>query len=129
MVLLVEDEAISRRALQTLLRIHGYRVRAVGSAEDGLRMILEGDVPDVAVVDVNLPGMSGVEFVRRVRRLYPKLPCVFMSANDEVNLEHIRQAFEQPALRKPFDVSNLLSLIGGSGEMETSTRSSLSSAV
>jgi CheY-like chemotaxis protein len=127
MVLLVEDEAISRRALQTLLRIHGYRVRAVGSAEDGLRMILEGDVPDVAVVDVNLPGMSGVEFVRRVRRLYPKLPCVFMSANDEVNLEHIRQAFEQPALRKPFDVSNLLSLIGGSGEM--ATRSSLHSAV
>lgn len=117
MVLLVEDEAVSRRALQTLLRIHGYQVRAVGSAEDGLRMIAEGYVPDVAVVDVNLPGMSGIEFVRRVRRLYPKLPCVFMSANDEVNLEHIRQAFRQPALRKPFDVSNLLSLIGESGEM------------
>jgi hypothetical protein len=38
-----------------------------------------------------------------------------MSANDEVNLEHIRDAFRQPALRKPFEVSNLLSLIGGSG--------------
>ena len=112
MVLLVEDEVVSRRALQMLLRIHGYPVRAVSSAEDGLRMILDGDVPDVAVVDVNLPGMSGVEFVRRVRRLYPKLPCVFMSANDEVNLEHIRQAFAQPTLRKPFDMSNLLRLIG-----------------
>jgi len=111
MVLLVEDEAVSRRALQTLLRIHGYEVRAVSSAEDGLRMIIDGDVPDVAVVDVNLPGMSGVEFVRRVRRRHPNLPCVFMSANDEVNLEHIRQAFAQPALRKPFDVSNLLRLI------------------
>lgn len=122
MVLLVEDEAVSRRALQTLLRIHGYQVRAVGSAEDGLRMIVEGDVPTVAVVDVNLPGMSGIEFVRRARRLYPKLPCVFMSANDEVNLEHIRQAFRQPALRKPFDVSNLLILIGGTGERSSAVQ-------
>jgi CheY-like chemotaxis protein len=112
MVLIVEDEAVSRRALQTLLRIHGYTVTAVGSGEDALRLVSTGQVPDVAVVDVNLPGMSGVEFIRRARFLHPKMPCIFMSANDEVNLEQIREVFREPALRKPFEVSNLLRLIG-----------------
>jgi CheY-like chemotaxis protein len=96
MVLIIEDEAVSRRALLGLLRINGFKTKAVGSAE---------------VVDVNLPGMSGVEFIRRVRRLHPQLPCIFMSANEEVNLEQIREAFRQPALRKPFDVSSLLNLL------------------
>jgi CheY-like chemotaxis protein len=111
MVLIVEDEVVSRRALLGLLRLNGFKTKAVGSAEDGLRLILNGEVPDVAVVDVNLPGMSGIEFIRRVRRLHPLLPCIFMSANEEVNLEQIREAFRQPALRKPFDVSSLLHLL------------------
>ena len=112
MVLIIEDEAISRRALQSLLRIAGYEVTSVGSAEDGLRMVLNGDVPELAVVDVNLPGMNGVEFMKRARRLSPEMRCIFMSANEEVNLVQIREAFRVPALRKPFDVCKLISLIG-----------------
>lgn len=125
MVLIIEDEAVSRRALQSILRLHGYEARAVGTAEDGLRLIVEGDVPDVAVVDVNLPGMSGVEFVRRVHRTHPKLPCVFMSANDEVNLEQIRNVFREPALRKPFDVSRLIGLIAHAATAATGTPSAV----
>lgn len=99
-----------------LLRLHGYKVKAVPCGEDALAWLQqEGHHNVLAVVDVNLPGMSGVEFVRRARQIFPGMPCVFMSANDEVNLEYIRQAFRQPALRKPFEVSSLLGLIAGVG--------------
>jgi CheY-like chemotaxis protein len=98
-----------------LLRLHGYKVKAMPCAEDALAWLQqEGHLNIIAIVDVNLPGMSGVEFVRRARRIFSDMPCVFMSANDEVNLEQIRQAFRQPALRKPFELRSLLGLIAGS---------------
>jgi CheY-like chemotaxis protein len=111
MVLLIEDEAVSRRALQTLLRLSGHAVKAVSSAEDALANIMENGAPDMAVVDVNLPGMSGVEFRRRLHQICPTVPCIFMSANDEVNLDLLRNTFHDSALRKPFDVGSLLTLM------------------
>ena len=111
MVLLIEDEAVSRRALQMLLRLSGQSVKAVASAEDGLTSIVENGAPDVAVVDVNLPGMSGVEFRRRLWRLCPNVKCIFMSANEEVNLDYLRRKFHDSALRKPFDFASLLALV------------------
>jgi CheY-like chemotaxis protein len=107
-VLLVEDEAVSRRALQMLLALHGHSVKAVGSAEEGLDAIREGSEPNVAVIDVNLPGMSGVEFRRLLRQVWPNIQCIFMSANDEVNLERVGATFHESALRKPFELASLL---------------------
>lgn len=109
MLLIVEDEAVSRRALAHLLRLHGHETLVAGSAEEAATMLRRAhEEPDAAIVDVNLPGMSGVEFVRRLRRDHPQVPCVFMSANDEVNLDSLRFTQRQPALRKPFDVEALL---------------------
>ena len=53
MVLIVEDEAISRRALLRLLRMHGYESCAVGSAEEAHQFISEGNVPEVALLDID----------------------------------------------------------------------------
>src|SRR4051794_10427278 len=82
MVLIVEDEAISRRALQQLLCLQGFETRAAGSGEEAMQIVAGGDEPHLALVDVNLPGMSGVEFVRRLRCMKPSVPCVYMTANE-----------------------------------------------
>ena len=111
MVLIVEDEAMSRRALQQLLRLNGYATCAAGSAEEAMRLVDQQGPPTVALVDINLPGMSGVEFVKKVHRRFPNLSCVFMTANDEANEERIRAGHREPTLRKPFDVPTLLTLI------------------
>ncbi len=111
MVLIVEDEAISRRALQQLLRLSGLETRVASSAEEALSMVRGGRVPEMAIVDINLPGMNGVEFVRQLHCSYPNLPCVFMTANEEAMNDQIRSACPELTLRKPFDVEGLLRLI------------------
>lgn len=111
MVLIVEDEAISRKALQQLLRLHGLEACAAGSGEEAMRIVAWGGPPTMALVDINLPGMSGVEFVRQLHRRYPNLPCVYMTANDEAMLEQTRTASPEPTFRKPVDVPSLLHMV------------------
>jgi len=66
-VLVVDDDTDFMRALATLLEMVGYEVR---TAQDGLRGldVVEEFRPECAVLDVDLPGMDGVEIARRLRR-------------------------------------------------------------
>ena len=111
MVLVVEDEASSRRALQQLLKMHGYETRMAVSGEDAMQWVQREGPPQFAVVDINLPGMTGVEFVRELHRFYPSLPCVFMTANDEAHKEQLLLGGPDPILHKPFELSRLIHLI------------------
>jgi CheY-like chemotaxis protein len=111
MVLIVEDEAISRRALQQLLRMDGMETRAVPSAEEAMAVLAREAPPNVALVDINLPGMDGVEFANRLHRLHPSVPCVFMTANEDAHNERMRSAAGEMTLRKPLDLSRLLDLL------------------
>jgi CheY-like chemotaxis protein len=113
MVLIVEDENISRHALERLLQLHGQDARGAATAEEAMRLVSRGDRPNVALVDINLPGMSGVGFVRRLHRVDPSVPCVFMTASDDARDEQVRSACKEPTLRKPLHVPTLLDLICG----------------
>jgi DNA-binding response OmpR family regulator len=63
-VLVVEDDTAVREAVDRGLTVHGFRVRSVGDAEQAQRSVAR-DVPAVMVVDVGLPGMSGIELCAR----------------------------------------------------------------
>lgn len=65
-ILIVEDDAGSAHAFQTMLTARGHRVRIVGDAEAALREV-EREAPEVALVDLHLPLADGVDFIRRVR--------------------------------------------------------------
>ncbi|MGB8942039.1 MAG: response regulator, partial [Streptomyces sp.] len=85
-VLVVDDVPASRYALSAVLRRDGHRVLLAASASEALieldvRM-RAGDLPDVALVDVGLPDMSGYELCRRIKQLPPiaGLPVVHFSA-------------------------------------------------
>jgi two-component system CheB/CheR fusion protein len=65
-VLIVEDNADSRQMLETLLKLDGYQVATADNGIDGFEAILSVR-PDVALVDIGLPGMDGYEVARRVR--------------------------------------------------------------
>ncbi|MGC8638248.1 MAG: chemotaxis protein CheB [Isosphaeraceae bacterium] len=66
-VVIVEDSNDSRRMLETLLRLEGCEVKSAGNGEEGLSTILESR-PDLALVDIGLPGLSGYDLAREVRR-------------------------------------------------------------
>jgi len=110
MVLIVEDEKVSRKALAALLAANGYHARAVGSAEEALQILDREEVPDVALVDLDLPGMNGAEFLRRLDQHAPSVDAILITAADR---DRVAQLTPRPVrhLRKPIDFKHLLALL------------------
>lgn len=68
-ILIVEDESDVRSALQTMLVEGGYRVDAVGTSEEGLKLILSSEKPDLILLDVMTRSMHAAVFLERLREL------------------------------------------------------------
>lgn len=110
-ILLIEDDASASAAFEKVLRIAGYEVLAVPRAEEGLTEAARQSF-DLALTDLKLPGMSGLEFIRRLRASQPALPIVLMTAHGTT--ETAIQATKLGAceyLMKPFEVEELLRLV------------------
>jgi CheY-like chemotaxis protein len=110
-VLIVEDEPVSRKALAQLMEARGYHTDAVPSAEDALKRMAHQGVPKVALVDLDLPGMSGIELIRRMEALDSEVfPVLITAAAGEV-VDNIRRQFHVAYFRKPLDVDRLMRLL------------------
>ena len=81
-VVLIEDHALTRAGLGAALAEAGFSV--VGEAEDGPRGLAEVQrlAPDVAVIDLGLPGMDGIELTRQLRQTVPKTGIVILTMHD-----------------------------------------------
>ncbi len=111
-LLIVEDEHIARRALAVLLENCGYHAAAAASAEIALEIIESRGVPHIALVDVDLPGMSGLEFVAELERLRPEVVTVLVSAADGDRIRAFcREHQHVTYVRKPLDFPKLLALL------------------
>ena len=111
-VLIVEDERVSRRALAALMSASGYETKAAGSAEEALHALETGIHPDIALVDLDLPGMNGLDFIGRLANLEPGVFPVLITAANGDNLSNTLQQRGVAYLRKPLDFDRLLSIIG-----------------
>lgn len=83
-VLVVDDDPTLRAAVTRGLNLEALRVEAVDSGEAALTY-LESAAPDAIVLDVGMPGMSGIEVVRRLRLDGSMIPVCILSARDEVD--------------------------------------------
>jgi CheY-like chemotaxis protein len=79
-VLIVEDDPAQRAMLVELISLWGYRTVAVGSAEEAEAILEQAGALDVAVVDVFLPGESGVQLITRLRERFPESVLIGISA-------------------------------------------------
>ncbi len=81
-ILVIEDVPEMAELVSMYLTKAGLEVKAVGTAEDGL-VELEKGVPDLVILDLNLPGMSGFDFLKRFRKDYKAtIPVIIVSARD-----------------------------------------------
>jgi DNA-binding NtrC family response regulator len=110
-VLIVEDERIARCALASLLDRSGFEAHAHESAEDALRDIEHGCNAEIALVDIDLPGMSGLDLIQRLEEKKPGLVAIVISAAGGERVDSFRRQHDVHYFRKPVDFPRLLGLL------------------
>jgi len=110
-VLIVEDDVDISRLLRLELEDAGYRVSCFDTGMRGLAAIRE-ERPDLVILDLGLPDLSGAEIARRVRRTDPT-PIIILTAADDVETKvTLLNAGADDYLAKPFHVEELLARVG-----------------
>jgi two-component system, OmpR family, KDP operon response regulator KdpE len=109
-ILVVDDEPQILRSLRTTLASHGYDVQTAATGEEALAAV-DGRLPDLVVLDLVLPGLSGLEVCRRLRA-HSSLPILVLSARgDERDKVAALDLGADDYLTKPFGVNELLARI------------------
>lgn len=109
-ILVIDDEPQLRRALESVFTQRGYEVVQAASGEDGLVRVAE-KAPDVVILDLMLPGMSGIETARALRRM-TKAPILVLSVKgaEEDKILALDQGADD-YLTKPFSTGELLARV------------------
>jgi two-component system KDP operon response regulator KdpE len=109
-ILVVDDEAQIRRALHSILSTRGYRVISAADAEEGLDLAVE-HTPDLIVMDLALPGMSGLEACRELRNWYAAPILVLSVRGADADKIAALDAGADDYVTKPFSAGELLARV------------------
>lgn len=110
-ILVIEDDRSLRDGLALNLKASGYRVLVAADGDEGLRRAFD-DAPDLIILDIMLPGMSGLDILQELREQRVEVPVLILSARDQ--LPHKLEGFGLGAddyITKPFDLKELLARI------------------
>ncbi len=112
-ILIVEDNASARMALEALLDALGYKVIAAADAVEALSLFRgQADRIDLVMSDLILPHTSGPELYDQLSRLKPGLPCIIMSGYPlEDERDRLRRHGIEHWLQKPFNLRQLSELL------------------
>ena len=106
-ILLVDDEERLADVLSVALEQNGYRVLTAQNGQDALRL-LDAESVDLVLTDLRMPGMSGSDLLREVKRRIPNLPVVVMTAYSSVkDAVHIIKDGAFDYVGKPVDIDDL----------------------
>jgi len=109
-ILVVEDEPTVQRATCRMLELEGYACLPANDGDQALEVLGSGQIPDLMVIDVRLPGMSGPELALRMHTRHPRIPVLFVSGwvdglADSALLHRMQWTF----LAKPYSPEALVS--------------------
>jgi FixJ family two-component response regulator len=127
LIAVVDDDESVRRATRRLLRSAGFEVETYSSGQEFLDAVRYRS-PGCVIVDLHMPGMSGLEMQSRLAGSGPKIPVVFITAYDDPGArDRALQAGAVSYLRKPFSEETLLEAIdsaisGTAGECRSDNR-------
>ena len=113
-ILVVDDEKDICWALENALGDEGYHITQVNRGEDAIREVKQKPFA-VAIVDVKLPGMSGIEVSRVIGHLDPRMKIVIISGyhyeDDQPIQEGIRRKLYRGFISKPFELDEVSALV------------------
>jgi len=116
-VLVVDDEDLTLRTVSRGLRQEGFEVFTAASGEDALSVFAQ-EKPDLTLLDIVLPGIDGVEVLRRLKQANPAAIILMMSAYHMV--DRAVEAMKLGAydyLIKPFHLADMIATLNRAGEM------------
>ena len=110
-ILVVEDESTLRSQLQAQLETRGYSVDAAADGEQGLYLGREYPM-DLAIIDLGLPGISGIELIQKLRALQRPFPILILTARDawQDKVEGLESGADD-YLTKPFHAAELMARV------------------
>ena len=106
-VLIVDDQYGIRILLNEVLQKEGYDTYQAANGLQALEVVQE-NVPDLILLDMKIPGMDGIEILKRVKALYPDMKVIIMTAYGELDM--IQEAMDLGAIThfaKPFDIVDI----------------------
>ncbi|MCX6596684.1 MAG: sigma-54 dependent transcriptional regulator [Acidobacteria bacterium] len=108
---LVDDDENLRVVVERWLRKDGYDVTCLASGDECLEALSE-EVPEAICLDINMPGLSGIETLERIRERYPALPVVVLTADDTAaTAVNAMKLGAHDYLTKPLDSTKLLTTL------------------
>lgn len=110
-VLLVDDDEDIRYLVGLMLKSAGMRVDMVAGGEEALERLSSGQIPDLVILDQNMPRMNGVQTLEHIRTICPTLPVLISSGQPYI---HDWACFKKPnvsVISKPFDLHELKSVL------------------
>ncbi|MEK5490354.1 ATP-binding protein [Paenibacillus sp. FSL R7-0297] len=131
-ILIVDDDYANLKALTNLLSLENYTISSMGSGNDALALLAEDRDFDLCIIDVMMPGMSGLELCRRIRQTYTPLDLPILMATAGQQLHFNEAAFRAGAndfIHKPYAWSDLKGRVNTLVQLRRSVSDRLSSEI
>ncbi len=112
-ILVIEDEPDIQEILAHILKDAGYSVRAAGNGQDGLRAFEEFE-PELVILDVHLPDMSGFEICRKIREHKSRQDTPILLCTVRSETTRVAEGLDSGAndyILKPFEIDDLLARV------------------
>jgi FixJ family two-component response regulator len=111
MVFVIDDDASVRKALARFLKAAGFRSQLFASAEEFLKQPAP-DAPACALLDVSMPGLSGLDLQHALAERDVRLPVIFITGHGDIPMSvHAMKAGAADFLTKPFNAPDLLAAV------------------
>jgi CheY-like chemotaxis protein len=109
-VLVVDDDAAVRAVTAEMLRQIGYGVAEAASGQAALDALARGEIYELVIVDIAMPGLNGIETVRRARERWPGLRVLYVTGYADAAVTGV-ETDDDPLIRKPFRMSELATAV------------------
>ncbi len=110
-ILVIDDEKNILSSFTKILNQEGYQVSTAHNAEDGLERV-RAEKPGLVIMDIRMPGMSGIEAVSEIRQVDAKIPIILMTAFGTIDtaIEAMKAGAYEYVI-KPFDISEMKEMV------------------
>jgi len=114
MVMVVDDNADLIHMIKKMLeKITDYTVIGVQSGKDCFKTLKSGEIPDLMLLDIMMPGMTGWDVLAKLRNdpMWEKIPVIFLTAKDDDASVGLGTLTSEGYITKPFDISYLKEIV------------------